>query len=45
MMRIVSLHGQPDDPAEFDRYYYVTGDGVRKPAERAPKKPASSVLR
>ncbi|SRR6266516_2646956 len=21
MMRIVSLHGQPDDPAEFDRYY------------------------
>jgi len=31
--------------AEFDRYYYVTGDGVRKPAERAPKKPASSVLR
>ena len=21
MMRIVSLHGQPRDPAEFDRYY------------------------
>ena len=21
MMRIVSLHGHPDDPAEFDRYY------------------------
>ena len=21
MMRIVSLHGQPSDPAEFDRYY------------------------
>ena len=21
MMRIVSLHGQPTDPAEFDRYY------------------------
>jgi uncharacterized protein (TIGR02118 family) len=21
MMRIVSLHGQPVDPAEFDRYY------------------------
>src|ERR671922_2480274 len=21
MMRIVSLHGHPDDPAEFERYY------------------------
>lgn len=21
MMRIVSLHGHPEDPAEFDRYY------------------------
>src|SRR3954452_8822193 len=21
MMRIISLHGRPDDPAEFDRYY------------------------
>src|SRR6266550_4485977 len=21
MMRIVSLHGRPSDPAEFDRYY------------------------